>query len=218
MHYWQNFVERFYSQTGVLRQELCSSDDFSTKEYQISQPTLARYYYTHFSSGVQNIQMILENAREKDLPNGGHYVESVRSCFIYWFSNGCQVRMILGVASVNFAELVQLVTVGSLRAIFDQNGKIDVLDLVAKEHHEYVPRAQLSSILDFPEQKHPPNASKTTGKRNAQQRQRQQLEIPHEQSLQLSIPKSPINSFGVTSAVLQFLEVCPPLKYSQAPR
>lgn len=36
--------------------------------------------------------MILEKAQEKDLPNGGHLVDSAKSCFIYWFDNGCQVR------------------------------------------------------------------------------------------------------------------------------
>ncbi len=35
--------------------------------------------------------MILEKPQEKELPTGGHYVESAKSCFIYWFVNGCQV-------------------------------------------------------------------------------------------------------------------------------
>ena len=91
LRYWQIFVDRFFSPTGVLRHSLWCSRDESTKQYEISTAALARYYWTHFCSGVQNIQMILENAREKDLPNGGHFVESTKSSFIYWYANGCQV-------------------------------------------------------------------------------------------------------------------------------
>jgi len=91
LNYWQNFVDRFFSPSGVLRQQVWNSDTASTKQFEISTPALPRYYWTHFTSGVQNMQMTLENAREKDLPNGGHFVESAKSCFIYWFVNGCQV-------------------------------------------------------------------------------------------------------------------------------
>ena len=91
MGYWQAFVDRFFSQTGVLRQQLWNSANDENKSYQISTPALARYYWTHFTSGVRNIQMILESAKERDLPNGGHIVESAKTCFIYWFDNDCQV-------------------------------------------------------------------------------------------------------------------------------
>lgn len=91
--YWQQFVERFYSPTGVLRQQLWCSTENSTKQYEIATPALARYYWTHFVSGVQNIQMILEQAKEKDLQNGGHFVESNKSCFVYWLENGHQVSI-----------------------------------------------------------------------------------------------------------------------------
>ena len=83
-------MDRFFSQIGVLRQQYWSSVDQSTKQYEVSTPALARYYCTHFSSGVQTIQMILGMAKETDLPNGGHFVES-KSSFIYWFENGHQV-------------------------------------------------------------------------------------------------------------------------------
>lgn len=84
--YWQAFADRFFSQSGVLRPQLMAA----AKIFEISTPALPRYYWTHFNSGVQNIQMFLENARERDLPSGGHFVES-KSCFIYWFPNGHHV-------------------------------------------------------------------------------------------------------------------------------
>ena len=36
--------------------------------------------------------MIVENAVERELTNGGLVIDSPRSYFIYWFENGCQVR------------------------------------------------------------------------------------------------------------------------------
>jgi hypothetical protein len=89
--YWHRFVDQFFSQAGVLRQQLLCPQDQSSKQYEISTPALPRYYCTHFESGVRKIQMILENAREKELPNSCHYVESQKASFIYWFGNGHQV-------------------------------------------------------------------------------------------------------------------------------
>ena len=37
--------------------------------------------------------MIMEKANEKDLPNGGHFVECAKSCFIYLCNNDCQVGL-----------------------------------------------------------------------------------------------------------------------------
>ena len=148
------------------------------------------------------MQMILENAREKDLPNGGHFVDSAKSCFIYWFVNGCQVSSHPDI-TLAFLICYQLVTSGSLRAQFDQNGKIDVLDLVTTEHNEYIPRTQLQVSIDFPDPKQSPKASKTVGKQRSQQRQQ-----PLPQQHQIPLPVSIVNSYGVTDAVMRFLEVC----------
>jgi hypothetical protein len=88
--YWNSFVERFYSPGGVLRQGVWNPQTGS-KQFEITTPALARYYLTQFSSGIRQIQMVVEGARERDLPNGGHIVESPRTSFIYWFTNDCQV-------------------------------------------------------------------------------------------------------------------------------
>ena len=91
--YWQKFVDQFFSQSGILRQQLLCQADQSSKQYEISTSALPRYYCTHFESGVRKIQMILENAREKEVPNHCHYVESHKASFIYWFESGSQVRL-----------------------------------------------------------------------------------------------------------------------------
>lgn len=91
LNYWLNFRDRFFSPKGVLRHSVWQADDSSNKQYEITFPALARYFYTHFESGIQNMQMIIERGTEKELPNSGHYVESSKSSFVYWFDNGSQV-------------------------------------------------------------------------------------------------------------------------------
>lgn len=66
-------------------------DEQTTKQYEITFPALARYFCTHFESGVKNMQMIMEKGTEKELPNNCNYISSEKSSFIYWFENGSQV-------------------------------------------------------------------------------------------------------------------------------
>jgi hypothetical protein len=91
LSYWLAFVDRFFSPKGVLRHSLWMIDENSNKQYEITFPGLARYFHTHFESGVKNMQMLVEKGRESELPNNGHYIESSKSSFVYWFDNGTQV-------------------------------------------------------------------------------------------------------------------------------
>lgn len=93
MLYWQAFVDKFYSPVGVLRQGVYNPQAGS-KQFEISTPALARYYLTQFTSGIRQIQMLVEGARERDSPNGGRIVESRRTSFIYWFTNESQVCLL----------------------------------------------------------------------------------------------------------------------------
>jgi hypothetical protein len=94
----------------------------------------------------------------------------------------------------------QLVTLGNLRAQFDSNGKMDMLDLVITEHNEYIPRAILRQAPESPDQKSP-KVNKNLGKR-AQQRQ-----PPPPAAPSITLPTSPTNDYGITNQLLQFLEV-----------
>ncbi|KAI9824579.1 MAG: hypothetical protein M1832_001668 [Thelocarpon impressellum] len=192
--YWQRFVDKFFSHAGVSRQQLWHSSDHSSKQYEISTPALPRYYCTHFESGVRNIQMILENAREKELPNNCHHVESPKASFIYWFENGTQV-----------------ISSGTLRAQFDQNSKIDVLEFVTQDHKEFLPRNQMKALVsphNSPDQKmSSPKQTKTLGKQKAQQRA---LPPPP-----IVLPESQVNDYGVTDAVTKFLELAETISQMQ---
>lgn len=92
MKYLQRFVDNFFSSKGMLRQALWSSGDQSTKHFDVPTAGVARYYWSQFSSGVKNIQMFIEGATERRMPNGGCYVESPRCTIVYWFANGHEVR------------------------------------------------------------------------------------------------------------------------------
>lgn len=101
LSYWTNFVETFFSPIGVLRHSVWIVDEQTTKQYEITFPALARYFCTHFESGVKNMQLIMEKGTEKELPNHCNYISSEKSSFIYWFENGSQVsatnRLLLSV-------------------------------------------------------------------------------------------------------------------------
>lgn len=92
LHYWQSFVDKFYAPGGVLRQGVCNPQARSSKQFEISTPALARYYLTQFTSGIRQIQMVVEGPREREIANSGHIVESPKTSFIYWFTNDSQVR------------------------------------------------------------------------------------------------------------------------------
>lgn len=100
---------------------------------------------------------------------------------------------------------LQLILKGQLRAQFDQQTKIDILDLITTEHSEYIPRTTLvQAAAESPEIKQSPNTSKATGKRAQQRQKQQQLE---NQPPQVSVPETAFHDSGTTPAVWQFLEV-----------
>ncbi|KAJ5105792.1 Transcriptional activator ptaB [Penicillium alfredii] len=185
LFYWQSFVDRFYSPGGVLRQGVWNPQ-VGSKQFEIATPALARYYLTQYTSGIRQIQMVVEGARERDSANGGRIVESQRTSFIYWFTNDCQ-----------------LFTSGTLRAHFDVNSKIEMLDINVTSHNEFVPRSLVHS-LEAMEQKQSPKVPKNAAKR-AQQKQAQSV----------SLPESMVTPNGVPTPVMGFLEVAETISQMQ---
>jgi LIM-domain binding protein len=84
-----------------------------------------------------------------------------------------------------------------MKALFDANNKIEILDLVVTSHNEYIPRNQLQALENV-DQKQSPRASKNLNKRT-QQKQPMQPNIV--------LPESMVNSWGVPMTVMRFLEV-----------
>jgi hypothetical protein len=77
-----------------MRHAVFDMQENTNKQYEITYPALPRYFHTHFESGVKNMQMIMERGSERELPNNGHYIESQKSSFVYWFDNGSQVSFL----------------------------------------------------------------------------------------------------------------------------
>ncbi|KAI9754615.1 MAG: hypothetical protein M1815_005497 [Lichina confinis] len=198
--YWQKFVDQFFSQSGILRQQLLCQADSSSKQYEISTSALPRYYCTHFESGVRKIQMILENAREREVPNHCHYVESPKASFIYWFESGSQ-----------------LVSSGTLRAQFDHDSKIDVLEFVTTNHCEYLSRHRLKALLapHSPPEDKSPKQNKAAKARAARQQQPPPPPPPAVAPVLPVVPESHVNPYGVTPAVLNFLELAETISHMQ---
>ena len=97
---------------------------------------------------------------------------------------------------------------GSLRAKFDANHALELLDWSTIHFKEFIPLDQLKkSAGQSPELKHSPSLTKTTGKRAQQQRQKEQ-EAARNQALQVPLPMSFVSDVGLTPAVMQCLEVC----------
>lgn len=97
------------------------------------------------------------------------------------------------------SDNLQLFTNGTLRAHFDVNNKIEVLDIVTINHTEYLPRSQLQALEQSEQQKQSPKTSKNMGKRG----QQKQVNAPA-----VTLPESMVTNNGVPVAVMTFLEVC----------
>ena len=100
------------------------------------------------------------------------------------------------------AYLVQVISSGTLRAQFDQNSKVELLEFVTQDHKEFLPRGQMKALVsphNSPDQKSSPKQTKTIGKQKAQQRAPPPAPI--------ILPESQVNEYGVTNEVAKFLEV-----------
>lgn len=141
LNYWATFVEHFFSPKGVLRHSVWVMDEKSNKQYEITFPALPRYFHTHFESGIKGIQMILEKGSERELPNNNHYIESQKSSFVYWFESGAQVFNLYDTKIPTNKQKV--VASGTIKAHFDAQQKIELLEFNTSSHEEYLPRTQV---------------------------------------------------------------------------
>ncbi|KAJ5226032.1 Transcriptional activator ptaB [Penicillium chermesinum] len=78
IQYWQSFVDRFYAPTGVLRQNLYDSQTGHSKQFEISNPALARFYYTQFTTGIRQIQMVFTRGKLHALFDMNNKIESMQ--------------------------------------------------------------------------------------------------------------------------------------------
>lgn len=198
--YWTTFVYRFFSPNGVFRHSLHVADgeDSTDKQYEIAFPAIARYFHTHFESGVRNMQLIMDKGiTDRPLPGDCHFIENSKASIVYWFETGSH-----------------LVANGTLRAQFDAEQKLELLEFITTSNEEYVARRQVIDAAKpahvWMKEWHKLNSSDAKGSPEMSKKGKaKQLKSPqsHPPEVLSDIPDSAVNSKGVTAAVHQFLEI-----------
>lgn len=93
MQFWQNLVNEFFDQEALYRTTLWDKSDVSQAQ-EICMPILARYFWMQFNSGVERMQICINEPQQRDMNNGGFLVESNRCTFTYWYENSSQVSLV----------------------------------------------------------------------------------------------------------------------------
>ncbi|ROT40227.1 hypothetical protein SODALDRAFT_91385 [Sodiomyces alkalinus F11] len=201
LSYWNNFVAQFFSPRGVFRHSVHITDveDQTDKQYEITYPALARYFHTHFDSGVKNMQLIMEKGTtDRSLPSHNQWIENTRSSWIYWFEGGSH-----------------LVATGTVRAHFDNDQKIELFEFITSGHEEYISRRAVIEAAkpahNWAKEWHRVNSQDTKASpemsKKGKARPMKSPQNPPPDAL-VDLPESAVKkSMGITEAVFQFLEI-----------
>lgn len=87
-------MARFFAPNGVFRHSVHISDaeDTMDKQYEIAYPAIARYFHTHFGSGVKSMQLIMDKGvTDRPLPGDCQFIENSKASLVYWFETGSHV-------------------------------------------------------------------------------------------------------------------------------
>lgn len=168
------------------------------KQYEIAYPAIARYFHTHFGSGVKSMQLIMDKGlTDRPLPGDFHCIENQRASLVYWFESGSH-----------------LVSTGTLRVQFDSEQKIELFEFLTTGHEEYISRKQVIDAAKpahmWLKEWHKVNSQDgKTSPEMSKKSKSKQLKSPQTQppEVLVDLPDSAVNSKGVTAAVHQFLEI-----------
>lgn len=180
LEYWEQTIATYFAETGSMRQQLFSNKNGVDKSFQLQFPSLARFYHSHFASGVKQILLQSYDHNQNKLPNGGVHIWSTNASLTYVFANDLRVT-----------------TTGQLRVIFDDYNKIEHLNISTSGWQEYIPRNALL-LPPSPEAKQSPKINKNVKRAQGK---------AAGQSLQPIIPSSGVGEWGVPNHIFQFLEV-----------
>lgn len=198
--YWSNFVRQFFSPTGVFQLSLfiidnSNSEESTEKPYEIHVPALPRFFHAHFQSGVKKLQLNLGNGTRDRGIGATHVVENENASFTYWY------------------ESSHVVWTGKLRAQFDAEQKLALLEFTTTSHDEFISRKMAIDAakpnhnwikdwhrLNSSDAKQSPEMSKK-GKAK-------QMKSPMTAPPDISLPDSAVKSnMGITEHVFQYLEL-----------
>jgi len=216
--YWNEFVQRFFSHKAFFRHTILIKEGESQdgKQYELAYPSLARYFHTHYESGIKTMQLVLDKVTaDKQLPNDCHFMES-KASLVYWFESGSHVSVCQNPpGSFGTDKLDQLVATGVLRAQFDSEQKIELFEFATMSHDEYISRDVVIQSarplhnwnkewrsLNQQDGTHSPEMSNKKSKPKG-------FKSPNSAPPEFDLPQSSTkHGWGITHAVHQFLGVC----------
>lgn len=187
------------------------------KQYEIGYAALARYFHTHFESGIKTMQLTMDKGTtDKSLPNDCHIIENSKASLSYWFEGGSLVRC-ASVRSLTQAQgsndWKQVVAHGVLRVQFDSEQKFELFEFLIQGYEEYISRRLVIQAarpahnwvkewhsLNQQDTKQSPEMSKKSKPRP--------VKAPAGPPPDLELPHSSVRrGMGIPEAVYQFLEV-----------
>jgi hypothetical protein len=180
LSYWEALIRKYFSVFGCLKQQYFNSRNQSDKSYQLLFPSLARFFLTHFSTGIKQILLQSYDHTQSRTANGNTCVKSESASLTYVFHNDIRVT-----------------TQGQLFVVFDESNKILRFDLSTHQWQEYIPKSILLNPPS-PDQKQSPKMNKNLKKVQGQGKP---------SSPGLNIPSSGIGDYGVPPRIVSFLEV-----------
>lgn len=83
-------MEKFFSETGAFLHVAYNKATHRTKMFEVVYAALPRYFLSHFSTDVENLQVTIDGAQERNI-GAETKVECDRAKFIYTYKNQCQV-------------------------------------------------------------------------------------------------------------------------------
>jgi len=91
MNYWRQLIQQHFTEDGIFRVVLKYQADKTSKAYEVTAAALPRYFYIHYETEVDQIQLLLDGTMEKAISETHQFVQTERARMIYWFRDGTQV-------------------------------------------------------------------------------------------------------------------------------
>ncbi|KAK7189167.1 hypothetical protein PSPO01_04754 [Paraphaeosphaeria sporulosa] len=186
---WQAFVEKFFSETGAFLHVAYNKNTHRTKMFEVVYAALPRYFLSHFSTDVENLQVTIDGAIERNIGTETK-VECDRAKFIYTYKNQCQV--------ICHGKLTAFWTGG--------NNKMEWLQFETQGHHQMIPRGLLETLFQQ-EEINPMNAQQSPRMSKKNQKNQQQRQ-PQEATMPLSkLPNVGMSEWGLPPGLFHYLEI-----------
>lgn len=125
--YWQKVIAEFFTETAVFKYTINNGKE--PKVFELPAPVLPRFYHTFVNSGVQRIQIHLEDSRPYSTQIG-YMVDCPRASVSYYMGPETYAT-----------------SSGVLRVMFNSRFKIEWMEQTTHNHNEYIGRETLLQLL-----------------------------------------------------------------------